>query len=156
MIWIIKLIGAVLVGAAGFLFGAEQAAVLRRRTTFWSELACMLTQIQDAVHYRAPTTSCLLEELQAGNYPHLMLSECSSLEAYQFPAYISSGDATPFRPLFEQIGQVSVQELCGQMPYYIELARQNSARQEKEYRAAARLYPQAGVCAGLMVALLLL
>ena len=156
MIWIIKLIGAVLVGAAGFLFGAEQAAVLRRRTTFWSELSCMLTQIQDAVHYRAPTTSCLLEELQAGNYPHLMLGECLALESYRFPAYIPPGDSAPFHPLFEQIGQVSAQELCGQMPYYIELARQNGARQEKDYRAAVRLYPQAGVCAGLMAALLLL
>ncbi|MDY4167696.1 MAG: hypothetical protein SOY27_09465 [Fournierella sp.] len=156
MIWVIKLSGAVLVGTAGFLFGAEQAAVLRRRAVFWSELAGMLTQIQDAVRYRALATPCLLEELQAGEYPHLMLDNCFALEAYQFPTYISPGDAAPFGPLFGQIGQVSAQELCGQMPYYIELARQNGDRQEKEYKAAARLYPQAGVCAGLMAALLLL
>ena len=136
MIWVIKLSGAVLVGTAGFLFGAEQAAVLRRRAVFWSELAGMLTQ--------------------AGEYPHLMLDNCFALETYQFPTYISPGDAAPFFPLFEQIGQVSAQELCGQMPYYIELARQNGDRQEKEYKAAARLYPQAGVCAGLMAALRLL
>ena len=76
MIWVIKLSGAVLVGTAGFLFGAEQAAVLRRRAVFWSELAGMLTQIQDAVRYRALATPCLLEELQAGEYPHLMLDNC--------------------------------------------------------------------------------
>ncbi|WP_294526556.1 hypothetical protein [uncultured Allofournierella sp.] len=156
MIWLIKLSGAVLVGAAGFLFGAEQAAVLQRRAAFWAELANMLAQIQDAVYYRALATPCLLEELRTGNYPHLMLGECLALESYRFPAYIPPGDSAPFHPLFEQIGQVSAQELCGQMPYYIELARQNGARQEKDYRAAARLYPQAGVCAGLMAALLLL
>lgn len=156
MIWFIKLSGAVLVGAAGFLLGTEQAAILHRRAVFWSELAGMLTQIQDAVHYRALATPCLLEELRAGEYPHLILDDCFALEEYQFPAYISPGDAAPFGPLFEQIGQISARELCGQIPYYIELARQNGARQEKEYEAAARLYPQTGVCAGLMAVLLLL
>lgn len=156
MMWLIKLTGAALVGAAGFLFGTEQAARLRRQASFWSELARMLAQIQDAVHYRALATPCLLEELRAGDYPHLLLNNCISLERYCFPAYVPPGDAAAFGALFTQIGQVSAQELCDQIPYYVELARQNSMRQEKEYQAAARLYPQAGICAGLMAALLLL
>lgn len=156
MTWLIKLIGAVLLGSAGFLFGAEQSAVLRKRANFWSELARMLTQIQDAVYYRALVTSSLLEELQSGDYPHLLLNHCTDLNDYRFPEYISPVDAAAFKSIFAQIGQVSTRELCDQIPYYVELARQNSARQEKEYLAAARLYPQAGVCAGLMAALLLL
>lgn len=156
MSWLFRLSGAVFVGVAGYLLGLEQAAALRRRSAFWDELARMLTQIQDAVRYRALATPCLLEELRAERYPHLMLEECTALETYQFPGFLPPGDVAPFRTLFEQIGQVGAQELCDQMPYYIEQARQNGARQEKEYRAAARLYPQAGACAGLMVALLLL
>lgn len=156
MIWVLKLAGAVLVGTAGFLFGTEQAAKLRRQASFWSELARMLSQIQDAVHYRALSTPCLLEELRAGDYPHLLLNNCTALDCYRFPAYIPSGDTAAFASLFTQIGQVSAQELCDQIPYYVELARQNSARREKEYQAAARIYPQAGICTGLMAALLLL
>ena len=72
MIWVLKLSGAVLVSVAGFLFGAEQAAGLHRQALFWAELARMLVQIQDAVHYRALATPCLLEELRAGGYPCLL------------------------------------------------------------------------------------
>ena len=156
MIWVLKLSGAVLVSISGFLFGAEQAAGLHRQALFWAELARMLAQIQDAVHYRALATPCLLEELRAGDYPHLLLNNCTALESYCFPAYIPPGETASFSSFFMQIGQISAQELCEQIPYYVELARQNSARQEKKYQAAARLYPQAGICTGLMAALLLL
>src|SRR5699024_9095368 len=87
MIWVLKLSGAVLVSISGFLFGAEQAAGLHRQALFWAELARMLAQIQDAVHYRALATPCLLEELRAGDYPHLLLNNCTALESYCFPAY---------------------------------------------------------------------
>lgn len=156
MMWIVKLTGLVLVSMAGFLFGAEKAEILRRRMEFWRELAQMLAQIQDAVHYRGLATPILLEELQAGSYPYLMLRECTDLTCFKFPKYIPPEDANPFAPLFVQIGQTGAQELCEQMPYYMDLCQQNSAKQEKEYQAAVRLYPQAGACAGLMAALLLL
>lgn len=154
--WIVKLTGLVLVSTAGFLFGAEKVEILHRKTEFWRELAQMLAQIQDAVHYRGLATPLLLEELQAASYPHLMLRKCANLECFNFPRYIPPEDSSAFASLFAQIGQTGVQELCEQMPYYIDLCQQNSAKQEKEYQAAVRLYPQAGACAGLMAALLLL
>lgn len=155
MMLLLKFLGAALLGLAGFSLGTEKAIGFRTKARFWGELGQMLGQIQDAVRYRALSMPRLMEELRAGEYPHLDLEHCASLAEFQFPGYIAPGDAAPFTPLLEQIGQVTAEELCEQMEYYIALCRQNSARQEQEYAAAARLYPQAGVCTGLMAALLL-
>ena len=70
---------------------------------------------------------------------------------------VAEGGITRMLAVYQSVEDVgTIGSIRATPPYYIELARQNSARQEKEYRAAARLYPQAGVCAGLMAALLLL
>ena len=152
---LLKILGAVLLGIAGFSLGAEKAGRIRANSRFWAELGQMLGQVQDSIRYRALELPLLMEELHNADYPHLSLGSCTRLSDFQFPDDIPSGDAAPFLSLFAQIGQVTAEELCGQVDYYIALCRQNSAKQEKEYAAAARLFPQAGMCTGLMAALLL-
>ncbi len=152
----LKLLGVCLMGVAGFALGFEKARVLWLRQTFWRELGRMLAQIRDEIQFRAlpmPQLLCQLRDL--GQYPHLGLESCQSLDCFAFPDYIPAGEAALFQPLFRCIGQVTSQELCEQMEYYLPLCQRSQEQVQQAYQAASRFYPRFGVCAGLLAALLL-
>lgn len=153
----IKLLGGCLLAVTGYEAGRRRVAVHANRLNILQELERMLLRIGDEIQYRGST----LEEIRdllimLGNFKSLQLEQCTELQNLQLPQELTPTQQRVMEQAFRTLGQRTSQESVVQLEYYRQLCVEFSAQEKLQLNSAKQLYRQLGICAGLVLTLLLL
>lgn len=154
---LLKFLGAGLVVLAGAAAGWQKAARARRRVETLRQLEQLLARIQGEICYRATPLGDLLAQLQAeGAFPALELACCPSLREFCLPAVLTGAERLALQGFFTTLGQSTGQESARQGAYYQKQCAELLEQAQRQARTAEDLYTKLGLCAGALVALMLL
>lgn len=154
---LLKFLGAGLVVLAGAAAGWQKAARARRRVEILRQLEQLLARIQGEICYRATPLGDLLTQLQAeGAFPALELERCPSLREFCLPAVLTGAERQALQSFFPTLGQSTGQESARQGTYYQKQCAELLEQAQRQARTAEDLYTKLGLCAGALVALMLL
>lgn len=153
----IKLLGCLMLAAAGYGAGAWRLAQRQRHLAGLRQLYRVLGRIWDEIEFRALPTGEILRLLQQDpGLALLELDRCERLQAYSLPELFTPEERSAFDPAFRALGQGTSPESCRMLAYYQRRCMAFTERAEKSAEKAKRLYRPFGLCTGLLVALLLL
>lgn len=154
---ICKMLGGCLLAVTGYEIGRQRVYVHQLRLNILQELERMLLLIRDEIYYRATT----LEEIRQvligiGDFKVLQLENCAELQNLQLPQELTPAQRVGMEQAFRTLGQRTSQESAEQLDYYRSLCLEFIAQEKLQLCSAKQLYRQLGICAGLVLALLLL
>ena len=135
----VLLFGAALVAFSGWAAGWWLTEKKRRRLAALEQLERLIALVQDEIVYRAATLSEILALLKARrDMPGLCLEECGQLEGF-----------------FTRLGSAAGQEEARHCAYYLKRCALLREGARQEYEQAKQLYTKAGLCCGVLAALML-
>lgn len=153
----LKLLGSLLLAAAGYGIGAYRLAQRQRHLEALRQLSLLLGRIRDEIEYRALPLGEILALLQTEPGAELLrLADCTALQCYRLPESFTPQEQAALNPTFAALGQRPGPESCRMLAYYQTRCAAFVAEAEREARQAKQLYRPAGLCGGLLAALLLL
>ena len=153
----IKLMGCLMLAAAGYGAGAWRLAQQQRHLAALRQLYRLLGRVWDEIEFRALPTEQILRLLQGEpGFELLELDRCTALRSYALPELFSQEERAAFGPAFSGLGQGTSPESCRMLAYYQRRCLAFTERAEKNETKAKQLYRPFGLCTGLLVALLLM
>lgn len=154
---LLKFLGAALVVLAGAAAGWQKAARARRRVEVLRQLEQLLARVQGEICYRATPLGDLLRQLRAeGAFPALELERCASLRSFELPGILTQSERQAMQGFFDTLGQATGEESARQGAYYQKRCAELLEEAQRQARTAEDLYTKLGLCAGALLALLLL
>ena len=154
---LLKFLGAALVELAGAAAGWQKAARARRRAEALRQLEQLLARVQGEICYRATPLGDLLEQLKAEQaFPLLELGRCTSLRRLELPAALTLAERQALQGFFDALGQATGEESARQGAYYQKRCAELLEEAQRQAHTAEELYTKLGLCAGALLALLLL
>lgn len=154
---LLKFFGAALVVLAGAAAGWQKAARARRRAEALRQLEQLLARIQGEICYRATPLGDLLQQLKAEQaFPLLELGHCRSLRQLALPNILTPAERQALQGFFDTLGQATGDESARQGAYYQKRCAELLEEAQRQARTAEELYTKLGLCAGALLALLLL
>lgn len=152
----VRLLGAALVVFSGWAAGWWLAEKKRRRLAALEQLERLISLVQDEIVYRAAPLSEILALLKARrDMPGLCLEECSQLEAFSCPPDLDRPAWHQLEGFFTRLGCTSGQEEAKHCAYFLKRCAGLREAAKKEYEQAKQLYAKAGLCCGVLAALVL-
>lgn len=143
----------ILAGAGGgFAFCSHLTACWRQLHT----LAQLLSYLHGTLSYQALTGAELLQ--RAAYYPEfaqLGLTKCRTLEELPLPGALSESLKQEIRSGLAQLALEPRTNACATLQRLAALVEEESQSRREIARAAHRLYPRLGACAGILTAILL-
>lgn len=154
---VLKLLGSLLLAAAGYGLGGYWLGQRQRHLEALRQLSLLLGRIRDEIEYRALPLGEILTLLQAEPGAGLLrLAECTELQCYRLTEPFTPQEQAALGPVFAGLGRRQGPESCRMLAYYQTRCAAFVAEAEREARQAKQLYRPAGLCGGLLAALLLL
>lgn len=151
-----RVIGALLLIFAGtgggFALCSHQAVCWRQLHTF----SRLLSYLQGTLSYQALTGAELLQ--RAAHYPEfaqLGLAKCRTLEDLPLPDALSDSLRMEIRSGLEQLALEPRTNACATLQRLSALTEEEAQNKREIARAARRIYPRLGACAGILTAILL-
>lgn len=153
----IKLLGCLMLAAAGYGFGAWRLSLQSRHLAALRQLYQLLGRIWDEIEFRALPLEEILSLLQREpGFALLQLDRCRLLREYSLPEPFTQEERQTFRPAFAGLGLRTSPESCRMLAYYQRRCLAFTERAEKNAEKAKQLYRPFGLFTGLLAALLLL
>ena len=154
---LLKFLGAALVVLAGAAAGWQKAARARRRAEALRQPEQLLARVQGEICYRATPLGDLLEQLKVEQaFPLLELGRCTSLRRLELPAALTLAERQALQGFFDALGQATGEESARQGAYYQKRCAELLEEAQRQAHTAEELYTKLGLCAGALLALLLL
>ena len=154
---LLKFLGAALVGLAGAAAGWQKAARARRRAEALRQLEQLLARVQGEICYRATPLGDLLEQLKADQaFPLLELGRGTSRRRLELPAARTWAERQAVQGCCDALGQATGEESARQGAYYQKRCAELLEEAQRQAHTAEELYTKLGLCAGALLALLLL
>lgn len=152
----VRLLGAALVVFAGWAVGWQMTEKKRRRLAALEQLERLITLVQDEIVYRAaPLSEILLFLKTRRDMPALCLEECGQLQAFSRPPDLDRPDWAQLEGFFTRLGSAAGQEEARHCAYYLKRCAHLRDGARQEYEQAKQLYTKAGLCCGVLAALML-
>ena len=152
-----KLTGCLLLALAGYGAGCWRLGQARRHLAALRQLELLLGRIRDEIAFRALPLEDILQMLRAEpGFGLLNLEGCGQLQRFCLPALFTPEERAALQPAFATLGQGSCAEASRTLAYYQRRCIAFTAQAEKEMDKAKQLYRPFGLCAGLLLAFLLL
>ena len=153
---VLRLLGGVLLVAAGTGGGV---AVYARKQRQWRQLhtfARLLDYLRELLAYQALNGRELLA--RAARYPafaRLGVTGGGTLAALPMPECLPAAVQLEIRQGLEQLALAPRASACATLRRLEALCEEAAAQKQEEARAARRLWPRLGACAGMLAAILL-
>lgn len=153
----IKLLGCLMLAAAGYGAGAWRLAQQQRHLAALRQLYRLLGRVWDEIEFRAlPTEEILTLVQQEPGFALLELGNCARLREYSLPEPFTKEERLAFGPAFMGLGQGTSPQSCRMLAYYQRRCLAFTEHAEKSVEKAKQLYRPFGLCSGLLAALLVL
>ena len=137
--------------------GYEEVSLTSLSTSDHSQLEQLLARVQGEICYRATPLGDLLEQLKVEQaFPLLELGRCTSLRRLELPAALTLAERQALQGFFDALGQATGEESARQGAYYQKRCAELLEEAQRQAHTAEELYTKLGLCAGALLALLLL
>lgn len=152
----VRLLGAVLVVFSGWAAGWQLTEKKKRRLAALEQLERLIALVQDEIVYRATPLSEILSLLrQRQDMPGLCLDRHPSLQEFACPPDLDRPAWHQLEGFFTRLGCTSGQEEARHCAYFLKHCAGLREAAKKEYEQAKQLYAKAGLCCGVLAALVL-
>lgn len=156
MTWL-RFLGAVLL--AGACTGAGAALALQKRAA-WDRVRtfCALLELfHGGIRYQAlPCAQLLAQAAADGRFAALGLDTCADFAAVPVPAALGPALAAQAKQTLRELCAAPRLHACALLVRLLEQCRAREREQNAAAGDAMRLYPRLGLCAGLLLVLVLL
>lgn len=156
MTFLLRMTGVFLLLLAGY--GAGYGVMLRHRAR-WRQLhtfAELLTYLQGVLCYQALTGTELLRRAQTYRlFDSLGLENCAGLSDLPLPAALALPQQEEFRDGLYQMEMQPREKACATLERLASLCEEAAENERRNTDAARVLWPRLGLCAGVLLVILL-
>ena len=150
----LKLVGAVLLTLAGSGAGWQRRRSTRLQVLELEQIERLIDTIHCEVQYRALPLDEVYEMVRgSGEFSRLGLERVSGLRELRLPLEIRPERRARLEAFFGELGCAGAEETCRQTEYYLRLCRGYIQAAREEALRAARLELPAGICLGMLAAI---